>query len=75
MAAASPGRAARRGEIADRFVIRAAALAPSVHNTQPWYFTSSRGVLRLYADSSRGLAREDPADREMLISCGRHWST
>jgi hypothetical protein len=70
MAAVGPWRATRRGEIADRFVMSAAALAPSVHNTQPWYFTSSRGVLRLYADPSRGLPEEDPAGREMLISCG-----
>jgi len=70
MTAAGAERAARRGEIADRFVMRAAALAPSVHNTQPWYFTSSRGVLRLYADLARGLPEEDPAGREMLISCG-----
>ena len=36
MAAAAPGVSYRRSEIADRFVIRAAGLAPSVHNTQPW---------------------------------------
>jgi nitroreductase len=71
MAAAAPGRVSyRRSEIADRFVIRAAGLAPSVHNTQPWYFTSSQGVIRLYADPGRRLQEADPAGREMVISCG-----
>jgi nitroreductase len=71
MAAAAPGRVScRRSEIADRFVIRAAGLAPSVYNTQPWYFTSSQGVLRLYADPGRHLQEADPAGREMVISCG-----
>jgi hypothetical protein len=71
MAAAAPGRVSFRGsEIADRFVIRAAGLAPSVRNTQPWYFTSSQGVIRLYADPGRRLLEADPAGREMVISCG-----
>jgi nitroreductase len=71
MAAAAPGRVSyQRSEIADRFVIRAAGLAPSVHNTQPWYFTSSQGVIRLYADPGRRLSEADPAGREMVISCG-----
>jgi len=71
MAAAAPGRVShRRSEIADRFVIRAAGLAPSVHNTQPWYFTSNQGVIRLYADSGRRLPEADAAGREMVISCG-----
>lgn len=59
----------RRSGIADRFVVRA-ALAPSVHNTQPWFFTSNHGVIRLYADPRRGLPEADPAGREMMISCG-----
>jgi len=71
MAAAAPGWVScRRSEIADRFVIRAAGLAPSVYNTQPWYFTSSQGVIRLYADPGRRLQEADPAGREMVISCG-----
>jgi len=60
----------QREEIANRFVVRAAGLAPSVHNTQPWYFTSDQGVISLYADPSRGLPEEDPAGRELVISCG-----
>lgn len=58
------------GTIADRFVVRTAGLAPSVHNTQPWYFTSDQGVIRLYADPARGLPEEDPGGRERVISCG-----
>lgn len=56
--------------IADRFVVRVAGRAPSVHNTQPWYFTSDQGVIRLYADPAQGLPEEDPAGRERVISCG-----
>jgi hypothetical protein len=41
-----------------------------VHNSQPWYFTSSQGVIRLYADPGRRLHEADPAGREMVISCG-----
>lgn len=58
------------GDIADRYAIRAATLAPSVHNTQPWYFTESEGALRLYADRRRQLMEADPAGRELVISCG-----
>jgi len=69
--ATGSGREARdRDEVAGRFLIRMAALAPSVHNTQPWYFTVSQGALVLYADQERGLAAEDPAGRELVISCG-----
>ena len=60
----------QQDEIASRFVLRAAGLAPSVHNTQPWYFTSRQGVIRLYADQARLLLEEDPAGRELVISCG-----
>ena len=44
--------------------------APSVHNTQPWWFTADSGGLCLYADPARQLAAADPDGREMLISCG-----
>ena len=69
--AGGSGREARdRGEVANRYLVRMAALAPSVHNTQPWYFTASQGTLCLYADQERGLPAEDPAGRELVISCG-----
>jgi nitroreductase len=52
-----------------RFLIAAAARAPSVHNTQPWRFRISPGAVELRSDPRRKL-RTDPSGREMLISCG-----
>src|SRR5207302_10163047 len=44
---------------------------PSVHNTQPWGFTTAGGPgLSLRADAGRRLAVADPDGREMMISCG-----
>lgn len=51
------------------YLIRTAARAPSVHNTQPWRFKASEDAIELYADPRRKL-RMDPVGREMLISCG-----
>ena len=53
------------------YVVGAAVWAPSVHNTQPWWFTTAGGQeISLYADASRRLAVADPGGREMMISCG-----
>src|SRR5215467_10046767 len=51
-------------------VVTAAAWAPSVHNTQPWRFSSSGQQVSLYADAGRQLRVADPDGREMMISCG-----
>ena len=51
------------------YLIRLAARAPSLHNTQPWRFKVSQDALELHADTERQL-RVDPDGREMLISCG-----
>jgi nitroreductase len=51
------------------YLIEVAARAPSVHNSQPWRFEVGEQAIELYADTSRQLL-EDPAGREMLISCG-----
>jgi hypothetical protein len=51
------------------YLVRVAARAPSVHNTQPWRFKICKQAIELYADRSRQL-RTDPVGREMLISCG-----
>jgi hypothetical protein len=53
-----------------RFLIAAAARAPSVHNTQPWRFRISPGAVELWSDPRRKLQTTDPSGREMLISCG-----
>src|SRR5215468_4549309 len=52
------------------YVVGEAVWAPSVHNTQPWWFRADRSGISLYADPARQLAVADPAGREMLISCG-----
>jgi hypothetical protein len=59
-----------RTDLAARFVVRAAILAPSIHNTQPWRFIERSDRLELWADRARLLAIADPVGREMLISCG-----
>lgn len=52
------------------YIVSEAVWAPSVHNTQPWWFTADPGGLCLYADQGRQLAAADPDGREMLLSCG-----
>ena len=53
-----------------RYVVAYAVWAPSVHNTQPWRFTSSGQRISLHADADRRLIVADPDGREMMISCG-----
>lgn len=53
-----------------RSLVEYAVLAPSSHNTQPWYFTVSEDAIDLYADRTRALPVNDPDDRELVISCG-----
>ncbi len=62
-------------DLAERagYLIEVAARAPSVHNTQPWRFTVTGQAIDLYADADRQLL-EDPAGREMIISCGAAYS-
>jgi len=52
------------------YVVQAAIWAPSVHNTQPWWFAADGTEITLRADAGRQLAVADPAGREMMISCG-----
>jgi nitroreductase len=47
-----------------------ATYAPSVHNTQPWYFVIGQEVLEIHADLTRQLAVLDPTYRQLIISCG-----
>jgi nitroreductase len=65
-AAAEPAPA---GQIT-RLVVAAGVQAPSVHNTQPWWFSEDGREISVHADVERRLNAADPAGREMLISCG-----
>lgn len=51
-------------------IIRAAILAPSGHNTQPWKFTYNTNEIHILPDFSRRLPLVDPDDRELFISIG-----
>ena len=44
--------------------------APSVHNTQPWRFSSYEDGLDLWADEARRLPVLDPERRQLHLSCG-----
>lgn len=47
-----------------------AALAPSVHNTQPWHFVLTHDAVEIRSDLSRQLTVLDPRARQLTISCG-----
>lgn len=51
-------------------LVRAAVLAPSLHNSQPWLFACSDNALLLYADGRRRLPFCDPYGRQLVISAG-----
>lgn len=51
-------------------VLECAALAPSVHNTQPWRFRADGDAIEVYADRSRQLDYLDPTGRQLHVSCG-----
>jgi len=53
-----------------RYVVAQAVWAPSVHNTQPWWFAAGENQISLHADRGRRLPVGDPDGREMMISCG-----
>lgn len=52
------------------FCLRYAILAPSSHNSQPWWFAVDGSSVVIGLDPSRGLAVVDPDDREATISVG-----
>jgi len=64
-----PDQLSTPDEIA-RFVVEAAVSAPSVSNTQPWWFYVVDREIGMHADDERGLPVADPDGREMMISCG-----
>ncbi len=51
-------------------IIRLATLAPSGHNTQPWYFSVMRNVITISPDYGRSLPVVDPDDHALFISLG-----
>lgn len=51
-------------------LLRAATLAPSLHNSQPWAFAVGPRHVEVFADPSRQLRNTDPTGRSLLISCG-----
>lgn len=51
-------------------VIALACRAPSIHNTQPWFWRVTDGGLDLLADHSRRLVHADPEHRNLVLSCG-----
>jgi hypothetical protein len=50
--------------------LRAAILAASPHNTQPWLFRLSDSEITVYADRARHLGAFDPFRREMHLGLG-----
>jgi nitroreductase len=51
-------------------IVECAKLAPSVHNTQPWSFTTTGDTIGIRADRGRALPVLDPDGRELAVSCG-----
>ena len=53
-----------------RDLVELATRAPSVHNTQPWYWCADGDRVSLFADFSRQLPYADPDGRDRVVSCG-----
>lgn len=65
---AATGSGMTREQVQD--VVRTATRAPSVHNTQPWRFTTRADGVDLHADTGRLLEVLDPDGRQLHLSCG-----
>ena len=50
--------------------VQEAALAPSLHNSQPWRFRITSAAVEVFADRRRQIEVLDPAGRDLLISVG-----
>lgn len=53
-----------------KFVTEAAAYAPSIYNSSPWWFSTVASDICVRADSERTVPIADPTGRELTISCG-----
>jgi len=53
-----------------RFLVQYAALAPSSHNSQPWWFRIAEDYIDVHADIARWLRVTDPDQRELFVSVG-----
>jgi hypothetical protein len=51
-------------------MLRAAVVAPSMHNTQPWRFRFVERTVQVYRERERELPAEDPARRMLFVSLG-----
>jgi Nitroreductase family len=51
-------------------VVRAATLAPSVLNIQPWHFVARGDAIEVHTDQDRALPFLDPLGRAITVSCG-----
>jgi hypothetical protein len=51
-------------------LLRAAATAPSMHNTQPWRFRFTDEAVEVYRDRDRELPAEDPDNRMLHLALG-----
>ena len=59
------------GESADiEAALALAVRAPSVHNSQPWWWRIGDTEVQLHADRTRQLPHIDPTGRDLLLSCG-----
>ena len=66
-----PGEGRLRSAAATaRRVVQLACRAPSVHNTQPWWWRIAPDEIELHADRSRQLPLADPDGRSLVVSCG-----
>lgn len=65
---------ARLGSALDQNTVRRAialaSRAPSIHNSQPWYWRLGEHSVSLYADLHRWLPATDADGRDLVVSCG-----
>lgn len=53
-----------------RDAVMLACRAPSLHNSQPWYWVADGAAVHLFADRTRLMLVGDSTGREMILSCG-----